>query len=135
MWKEISAPYSRYQIDKVGNIRRRLNDGTFRNLKPGVDSTGYRRVLLYAGGKRKPFRVHQLVAKMWVEPFKGHHIQFVDGKKNINASNLKWIPKGDVGVYLDKKTGNYLSVAYKKGRKIFKGYHPSKELAQKARHL
>lgn len=136
MWKEITN-YSKYQVSNEGKVRRKKTDGTFRVLRPGVDNTGYRRVYLYrAGAKRKQYRIHQLVAKHFVEPFKGHHVEFKSGNKlDVSAGNLKWKKTEDVGIHLDENTGNYLSVEYNKNRKIFKGYHPTKEKAQNARRV
>jgi len=135
-WAEISAPYSRYEVSKDGKVRRRTKDG-FKELRPGFDNTGYKRVLLYPSGKgkRKSIRVHQLVAKHFVPGSDtGHHIRFRDGKKtNIRADNLEWVPADGVGVELDKETGRWRASVYKNRRKIFKGYHSTKADAQKAR--
>ena len=139
VYKEIFAPFTRYQINEDGQIRRKLSDNSYRTLSPGIDSTGYRRVLLYptpghGHSKRRPFRIHALVGRLFTKPFKGHHLRMIDNnKKNVKASNLTWTDENDVGVYQDANTGNWLAVQYKGGRKIFLGYHASKKAAQNAR--
>ena len=134
IWVSIFPPYTNYEISTKGDIRRRLESGKIKKLSPGIDSTGYRRVLLYSNGKRKGYRVHQIVAKMFVAPKKGHHIRFIDGNKlNVSASNLKWRQDNEVGVEFDKDTKRWRATKYHKNRKIFMGFHSTKEDALKAR--
>lgn len=60
-------------------------------LAPFPDSYGYPCVNLY-NPKIKQFRVHQLVASQYVEPFEGETVNHKDGIKiNNSHSNLEWM--------------------------------------------
>ena len=127
--------FSRYEVSRTGQVRSRLKSGVPpRLLRPGVDSKGYRRVLLYnIGQPRKSARVHQLVANAFLRGT-GHHIKFRDGNKlNAAVSNLQWVGMQDVGVGQDPKTGNWYALGYRGGQKFHLGYFPTKEEAREAR--
>lgn len=77
------------------HLARRAHSGAF--LKPDIDRSGYHRVTLHQGGKRRRCSVHRLVALAWIPnpralPFVNH----IDGVKANNAfTNLEWCTQGD----------------------------------------
>ena len=64
-----------------------------REIKPDPDKKGYLRVRLTVNGKRRPFRVHRLVAKEYLppRPTPQHELRHLNGNKQDNrAVNLAW---------------------------------------------
>jgi hypothetical protein len=104
-------------------------------LRPGLDSSGYRRAILYEtdGKGRKPFRIHSLLGLLYLPPFKGDYISFKDkNKRNIKLSNLEWVKRDGPGIY-QYPNGNWKAVSWLKGRKRFHGFHRTREAALDAR--
>jgi len=68
-----------------------------RLLVGGINSAGYRRVILVNSKERKRVFVHRLVAEAFLGPFKrGEEVNHIDGnKRNNNVNNLEWISKSD----------------------------------------
>lgn len=61
-------------------------------LKPKIDKTGYANVTFCDKGKRRYFRVHQLVAQMFIpNPNNYEQVKHLDENKlNNDVSNLEW---------------------------------------------
>lgn len=103
-WKEINGYEGKYLISTHGrvlSIRRKIPH----NNKPGMktipekilkiiaDGEGYSLVGLSKDGKRRMYKVHQLVASHFVEerPSPQHGINHKDGvKSNNHYTNLEW---------------------------------------------
>lgn len=104
IFKEIEGYENLYQISNLGNVKS-LGNGNSNNskekiLKPTKDKKGYLYVDLYKQGKRKTYKVHRLVAKVFIEnpnnlPQVNHkdedktnnaveNLEFCDAKYNIN---------------------------------------------------
>ncbi len=88
-WESI-AGFDHYSVSSEGRIR---NDETGDIKAYYVNKRGYANVDLYDGGIRYKFRVHQLVAKAFVDtPPYECEVNHKDGNKLNNcASNLEWI--------------------------------------------
>ena len=88
-WKDINGYDGLYQVSDCGNVR---NVKTGKNKKAGITPYGYKRVVLYANGKRKWFQVHRLVADAFIPNEDGkREVNHIDGNKlNNNAANLEW---------------------------------------------
>lgn len=64
-----------------------------RELRQNVHNDGYMTVSIVANGKRKRFRIHQLVALAFVGPSPSpeHEVRHLDGNPHNNAAtNLAW---------------------------------------------
>ena len=104
IFKDIEGYENLYQISNLGNVKS-LGNGNSNNskekiLKPTKDKKGYLTVDLYKDGKRKIYKVHRLVAKVFIEnpnnlPQVNHkdedktnnaveNLEFCDAKYNIN---------------------------------------------------
>ena len=98
IWKNIKGYEGLYQVSSEGrvkNLERKDRLGRIlkeRVLKQDVTHDGYLRVGLYAGDKRKWFRVHRLVCEAFCEnPDNKPEVNHIDeDKTNNNAVNLEW---------------------------------------------
>lgn len=107
IWKDIPGYEGYYQVSNTGKVKslERIsvrNNGKSEDVKCHLrermlniqtQAQGYSQVVLSKNGSRKTFRLHALVAKLFVEnPFKKKYINHIDGnKKNNKASNLEWV--------------------------------------------
>ena len=87
-------PYENYQVSNFGRIMS-LNygrTGKSKLLIPVENKYGYMVVLFYKNGKRKMYRVHRLVAEIFLSnPNNLPQVNHKDeNKKNNNADNLEW---------------------------------------------
>jgi len=87
VWGEIED-FPNYAISNFGEV---VNIKFNRSLKPRYNSRGYSHVILFNGGIRREFYIHQLVAYTFLGDFRsGVHIQHRDGNKlNNHVSNLR----------------------------------------------
>ena len=88
MFKPIPL-HPRYEISQSGIIRNSENKAIKSQY---VGSTGYYMVSFSYAGKTKTFRVHQLIAKTFIDnPCNYTDINHIDGNKLNNAiGNLEW---------------------------------------------
>lgn len=92
-WRRLPiSPYRSYEISSDGQIRRNR-----RILKGDVDSSGYRRVLLYYAGLSKRFKVHRLVCEVFHGPCpEGLECAHLNSDKLDNRSvNLAWVTRSE----------------------------------------
>lgn len=83
-WKEVPG-YENYEVSNFGNIRKKL--------KPNINKEGYASIgLTDEEGKRKDFRIHRLVAELFIDKIDGKFlVNHKDGvKDNNNVLNLEW---------------------------------------------
>ena len=90
IWKVIPG-YSKYQCSNNGKIRR----SDTKELRKLQEKMGYHYCCLFSDGQKpKNFRVHRLVAKLFVKnkkPDKYTIVNHIDGNKlNNNSENLEW---------------------------------------------
>jgi len=81
--------YLIYEDGRVFSKRR----NKFR--KPGKDTHGYNRVLLWKNNKHKSFLIHRLVGLYYLDKIEGKdYIDHIDGdKSNNHVNNLRWTTK------------------------------------------
>lgn len=96
IWKDIPQ-YEPYQASSLGNIRIKLNDGTYKQVKPFLNMDGYYQVELKGCPTRLP-NLHRLIA------FAFHGVPqdkslIVDHLNNIHTDNrpenLEWISRAE----------------------------------------
>lgn len=94
IWKKIKD-YPNYQVSNLGNVKSLNYNGTKieRTLKPSLDINGYLRINLYNNCKMKYFKIHQLVAIVFLNHIPDgrnlvvNHINFV--KTDNRLENLE----------------------------------------------
>lgn len=89
LWKEIKGYEGYYEISSFGKVRSIRRN---KILKTEISPKGYERVGLMKQGKRKVYRVHRLVAEMFIEnPCNYPQINHIDENKTNNiVNNLEW---------------------------------------------
>lgn len=95
LWRTVPG-YPAYEVSVDGVVRRCQGLRCRRNriLAPFVRTNGYAQILLYQGGKRRRFGVHQLVALAFLgpKPSPQHEVAHLDGQRlNNHVSNLAWL--------------------------------------------
>lgn len=84
-----------YEVSSQGRVRRasHARNGTYigRVLRPACLSTGYLKVMLTHGPRRKQFSVHRLVAKAFLPGPAKDHVNHIDSNpQNNRLDNLEW---------------------------------------------
>lgn len=134
--------FSRYLVDKNGNVFTQNDNGTL-SLKPtSLDKDGYPRVTLVhisdnlPTTERDTITVHRLMLLCWVGPCPdGHEADHIDRDRTNNSlENLRWIPVSE-----NRKTakpGRVFTRATAEEREVAVGlYRQGRGMAWIARHL
>ena len=104
-WKGVPGFEDRYAVSDGGDVVSLLGDrlrgpGEKMPCHPtGVRGWEYDTLRFRDGGRIRRFRVHRLVAELFLDPpgREGMVVHHVDGdRRNNAASNLEWVPKEDV---------------------------------------
>lgn len=102
IWKDIPNYEGLYQVSNFGNIKtvnRSNKDKIGRKhtiketiCKPSIDTSGYMQVVLTKNKKRKSYKVHRLVAMVFIPNHNNlPQINHKDENKlNNNVENLEW---------------------------------------------
>ena len=94
-WKNIEGYEGYYQISNNGQVR---NIKTNKILIGDINSSGYKRVMLYAPNKKR-FFIHRLVAEYFCykpSNYKELVVNHIDGNKlNNNYKNLEFITRSE----------------------------------------
>lgn len=85
---------TRYTVSDFGNVQNIETGKMIKATDASNDHDKYMMVRLNVGDKKKSFRLHKLVAELFVEnPHDYGCVTHKDGDyKNNAASNLKWVP-------------------------------------------
>lgn len=80
---------SRFEISEYGIIRNRKTKSVKSQY---LNDAGYPMITISKGNKSNPYRVHKLLAEMFIpNPDKKPEVNHIDGnKKNYALSNLEW---------------------------------------------
>ena len=91
IWKDIPEYEGLYQISNLGDIRRIWKTKTTK-CKPSLDSHNYKQIVLTKNKIRKSYKVHRLVALVFIEnPNNYEEINHKDENKQNNCiNNLEW---------------------------------------------
>ena len=102
VWKDIFGFEGFYQVSDKGRVRSldrkvwKKNHNAFNSIKGRMlkpyESTGYWKVMLKSGDRRRRVNVHRLVAEEFLpNPEKLEYVNHKDeNKKNNNLENLEW---------------------------------------------
>ena len=127
IWKEIKGYEGLYQVSNCGRIKSLSHINNLGRLRPEcilgsrLSDRGYHTAVLYNNGKPKSFRVHQLVAKAFIDnPLNKPHVNHLDGVKSNNfVDNLEWVTISENQKHAFKNGLNKVSCKRdKKGRFI-----------------
>lgn len=101
IWKDIKGYEGLYQVSNLGNVkslnRNKIYKDTFikineRLLKPSTNKGGYKQVVLYKNDSKKTFKVHRLVALVFLDNSNQYlEVNHKNGIKHDNyVNNLEW---------------------------------------------
>ena len=128
IWKNIPNYENLYQVSNLGNVRSLnhiRNNGKNKKclqkgktLKPAIQKSDYKFVVLSKNGKTKGYRVHRLVAQTFIPnpnnlPCVNHKDE---NRQNNNVSNLEWCTIAYNNNYGTKKERQQKKMKEKKGR-------------------
>lgn len=88
-WKDIPGYEGRYQVSSLGRVR--TDSGKIMSLE--LTQRGYFRVELWSSHSRKRFKVHRLVAIVFIpNPKNLPQVDHINGDKTDNrVENLRWV--------------------------------------------
>lgn len=102
-WRDIKGYEGLYQVSSLGNVRklRFINNYVNKEKIFQINQTygwgGYKKVILYKGGRYKNRYVHRLVAESFIpNPDNKPQVNHKDGvKTNNSVSNLEWCTQSE----------------------------------------
>ena len=116
-------PNTKYEINKLGQVRRIYKNGNICILKPCICKNGYYMVTFTENGKGKSYTIHRLLAQQFIP--NPNNLPFVDhinrNKQDNTLDNLRWVTISDNNSNREKKGCVYQTKDKVKG-KIYIGY-------------
>lgn len=93
--------WENYAVSNTGKVK---NVRTNNELKQQENKQGYLAVVLCQNGKKATFRVHRLVALMFIDnPENKEEVNHIDGNKHNNClSNLEWVTRKENNAHARK---------------------------------
>ncbi|MCP4354360.1 MAG: hypothetical protein GY793_01765 [Proteobacteria bacterium] len=146
VWKDVKDYEGHYQVSNLGRVKSLKNNETV-FLKLNIDGRGYYKVALSNKGTPKTFRVHVLVAEMFLNHTpNGTNKVVVDhinnDRLNNKYSNLQLISNREnsskdksggsskyVGVSWNKQTNKWLASIRVNGKQKYLGRYKSEKIA------
>lgn len=160
VWKDIQGYEGYYQVSNHGRVMSMARTivttkGTKceyqkRIKAPALDQKGYNRICLTKNSKPKTFKVHRLVADLFIgNPEQKPHVNHINGnKKDNHYSNLEWVTNREnvshavlsssnrsskyIGAKWDKERGKWVSSITLSGKNKFLGRFDTPEEASEA---
>ena len=129
VWKVVTRGLRReYRVSNKGRVKTINYKSNKREiiLRPRIDSKGYDYITITIGDKRKNFRVHRLVAELFIpNPFNKPFVDHINNIKTDNrVQNLRWATQKE-------NMNNEITIEHMKGRN--KGKKLSEEHKRKIR--
>ena len=99
IWKPIKGFEDKYYISNKGNVlaKNYERSGKSKLLKPTLSTTGYLKVELWTGTKRKIYKLHRLIAEAFIpNPQNKQFIGHINTIKTDNRiENLRWVTRSE----------------------------------------
>lgn len=132
-WKDIPGYEKLYQVSNTGRIKSLARKGFYdaipsiiinykeKILKP-LQVGKYLKVILFKDKKSKSFKIHRLVAKVFVDnPDNKPEVNHLDEDYyNNNDWNLKWVTRKENLEYSKKITKSAAVISVKKIKELYK---------------
>jgi len=122
-WRDIPGSLV-YQISNCGNVRKKIQDGKFKNIKTYCAKGKWMMVKVKKNNIYKEFCVHRLVAEAFLKPPENNNMVVYHKNELIrdnHVDNLEWITLKELGkksgaiqrsipvIQLDTKTGEIIN--------------------------
>ena len=120
--EEYKKFFEDYEISKLGNCRKKLKNGTYKELKGSINNRGYRYIQLSRDKKRINFLFHHQVAYFFIgERPENLVIDHIDRNKlNNKVENLRYITHTDNVRNCDKYREDIKETGEEREKKINK---------------
>lgn len=91
VWRPV-PDFDNYHGSNLGRAKRVYKNGKVIILKPFIDQKGYLEVMLSKNGKAKHFKLHRLIATLFLpNPFNLPEVDHINGDKfDVRVTNLEW---------------------------------------------
>lgn len=91
-WKTFDYQGKKYEVSNYGKVKTFYLNEEGRLMTPQIDRLGYVTISLSSNARSKKFRIHRLVAMLFVpNPYGYNEINHIDGNKQNNYyENLEW---------------------------------------------
>ena len=134
-WRDIKGYEGKYQVSNLGRVKSLGNNKSKKEkiLDPKSNMYGYKEVRLSKEGKRKPYKVHRLVAIYFIpNPNNYKEVNHKDeNKQNNRIDNLEWCSRLYNVRYSKVWTSNERPVLqYDKEGNFIKEYNSMSEAAR-----
>lgn len=136
IWKKI--PGYAYEVSDLGNVR---NSVSLKILKPYTTQGKYASVQLWKNKKQRTFRIHRLVAELYIpNPSQKRYVNHINGNKWDNSiKNLEWTTQSEQNLHAYKigksvRNGGQRKIGqYDKEGNLINIYSSTKQAAQKTK--